>query len=46
MTPNAIALPAKPLVETEDGAARFWQIRLLWGLLATGHKTGGGFVFY
>ena len=42
---NARSLPAKAFVETADNAARFWQIGLLWRLLATGHKTGGAICF-
>ncbi len=45
MTSFASALPATPFVETADGAARFWQIGLLWRLLATGHKTVGALCF-
>jgi mannose-6-phosphate isomerase-like protein (cupin superfamily) len=41
MTLNASALPARPFVETEDSAPRFWQIGILWRALATGIKTGG-----
>ena len=42
---NASSLPTKPFIETVEGAARFWQIGLLWRLLATGHKTGGALCF-
>jgi quercetin dioxygenase-like cupin family protein len=45
MTSNASALPATAFVETADSAPRFWQIGLLWRLLATGHKTGGALCF-
>lgn len=45
MTFNAGALPPKPFIETVEDAARFWQIGLLWRLLATGHKTGGALCF-
>ena len=41
MTLNASALPARAFVETEDSAPRFWQIGILWRVLATGLKTGG-----
>ena len=42
---NACALPANAFIETAESAARFWQIGLLWRLLATGHKTGGALCF-
>ena len=41
MTLNAAALPARAFVETEDSAPAFWQIGILWRVLATGIKTGG-----
>ena len=45
MTLNAAALPAKAFVETEDRAPGFWQIGILWRVLATGLKTGGSLCF-
>ncbi len=45
MTLNAAALPAKAFVETEDSAPGFWQIGILWRVLATGLKTGGSLCF-
>lgn len=45
MTSNASALTAKAFVETADSAPSFWQIGLLWRLLATGHKTEGALCF-
>ena len=45
MTFNASALTANAFIETAESAARFWQIGLLWRLLATGHKTGGALCF-
>ena len=41
MTPSASALPAVSFVETAETAAAFWQIGILWRVLATGMKTGG-----
>ena len=41
MTMNASALPARAFIETEESAPGFWQIGILWRVLATGIKTGG-----
>ena len=41
MAINASALPARAFVETEESAPGFWQIGILWRVLATGIKTGG-----
>ena len=45
MTLNAAALSPRAFVETEEGAPRFWQIGILWRVLATGLKTGGSLCF-
>ena len=45
MTLNATARSSLAFAETAAGAARFWQIRLLWRLLASCHKTGGALCF-
>jgi quercetin dioxygenase-like cupin family protein len=37
---NNSALPARVFIETEADAARFWQIGILWRLMASGIKTG------
>lgn len=34
-----------PFIETADSAASFWQIGIIWRLLATGLKTGGALCF-
>ena len=41
LTVNASNSAPKPFVETAADAARFWQIGILWRLLASGYKTGG-----
>ena len=43
--PNMNTLPARPFVETEGDAAGFWQIGILWRLLASGAKTGNTLCF-
>ena len=45
MTANASSNAPQPFVETAADAARFWQIGILWKLLASGHKTGGALCF-
>ena len=45
MTLNAAALPLKAFVESEESAPSFWQIGILWRVLATGLKTGGSLCF-
>ena len=45
MTLNAAALPARAFVEDEESAPGFWQIGILWRVLATGLKTGGSLCF-
>ena len=41
MTLNAAASTGQVFFETEDSAPAFWQIGILWRVLATGMKTGG-----
>ena len=45
MTLNAAALPPRAFVESEASAPGFWQIGILWRVLATGLKTGGSLCF-
>lgn len=45
MTMNSSARPAMPFIETAESAASFWQIGIIWRLLATGLKTAGALCF-
>ncbi len=45
MTLNAASSLAQPFWENAESAPAFWQIGLLWRVLATGMKTGGALCF-
>ena len=42
---NKTSLPARAFIETEADAARFWQIGILWRLMASGIKTANTLSF-